>query len=417
MKYFSCFSGIGGFEVAIQSVFPDAECVGYSEINPYTLNVYQKHFPNHKNFGDITKINSNELPDFDLLVGGSPCQDLSIAKKDREGLDGKQSGLFWNIVEIIKVKKPKWIVIENVASMSKANRELISQELGKAMGVESLPYACLNKTSNTEWLPFAPMEYLPCIEINASLVSAQNRNRLFWANFLITQPEDRGIMLKDILEDNHTPITKYGIEQMKSNTIHWGGNGAGIDDRHNWNTIRLGQIGNGGQGERIYSIEGKSVSLSANGGGRGAKTGLYCVGIIPESIKPKGNYLPRERVFSDEGKFRAVSTVSSQQPYLLQTPRGNNKGGKKALDGKTPALTISAWEHNNKLINGEFIRKLTPIEVARLQCFEDDWCSKLSNTQQYRCYGNAVNVEVVKHIFKCFKGGANETTDGQRNCP
>lgn len=81
IKYFSAFSGIGGFELAIQSVFPNAECVGFSEIDKYAIQIYQKHFSDHKNFGDITKIDIDNLPDFDLLVGGSPCQDLSIAKK------------------------------------------------------------------------------------------------------------------------------------------------------------------------------------------------------------------------------------------------------------------------------------------------------------------------------------------------
>ena len=95
MKYLSLFTGIGGFEKAMPKNW---ECVGYSEIDKYAIECYDKHYPKHKNFGDITKIDIKELPDFDLVVGGSPCQDLSIAKKERDGLKGSRSSLFYNFV-------------------------------------------------------------------------------------------------------------------------------------------------------------------------------------------------------------------------------------------------------------------------------------------------------------------------------
>jgi DNA (cytosine-5)-methyltransferase 3A len=110
------------------------------------------------------------------------------------------------------------------------------------------------------------------VMINASLVSAQNRKRLFWIGKLvgdtykqvkIEQPKDKGILLRDILEPKVDE--RYYIKE-KSNTIRVSGRGSGINDRHNWDTIRIGQIGNGGQGDRIYSQKGKSVTLSANGG-------------------------------------------------------------------------------------------------------------------------------------------------------
>jgi DNA (cytosine-5)-methyltransferase 3A len=114
--------------------------------------------------------------------------------------------------------------------------------------------------------------------INASLVSAQSRKRLFWTNIPnIVLPEDRNIFLKDILQTGDIPITKYGLEKLKSNTVRTGGRGSGIDDKHNWDTIRLGQIGKGSQGDRVYDVKGKSVTISAGGGGLGAKTGLYLI--------------------------------------------------------------------------------------------------------------------------------------------
>jgi DNA (cytosine-5)-methyltransferase 1 len=96
LKYLSTFSGIGGFELGIQSVIPEAECIGYSEIDSYAIKCYQQHFPSHINLGDITLIDISTLPYFDLLVGGSPCQDLSVAKKDRQSLEGERSKLSEN---------------------------------------------------------------------------------------------------------------------------------------------------------------------------------------------------------------------------------------------------------------------------------------------------------------------------------
>lgn len=139
MKYFSTFSGIGGFELGIQNAYdnrpnirnrntdlqehlPDTEveqgrvtCVGYSELDKYAIETYEKHF-NHKNYGDITKINEKELPDFDLLVGGFPCQSFSIAG-NRGGFDDTRGTLFFDLVRIIREKQPRNFIFENVKGL------------------------------------------------------------------------------------------------------------------------------------------------------------------------------------------------------------------------------------------------------------------------------------------------------------
>lgn len=128
-------------------------------------------------------------------------------------------------------------------------------------------------------------------------------------------------------------------------------------------------IGKDSMGNRVYSPLGKSKTLSANGGGWGAKTGLY----------------------------------------MIQRGRGFNKGGIKALDGKTPTLTSSAWEHNNHLvkIDGEdiIIRKLTPVECERLQALPDGYTRGISNTQRYKTLGNAFNADVIAHILSFIPEG------------
>lgn len=342
IKVLSLFDGISCARVALDRLGYEVDYWS-SEVDKYAIQIAQKNWPDTKQLGDIKQIDGYtgyHFDDIDLLIGGSPCQDLSIAKKDRKGLAGERSGLFYEYVRILNEIKPKYFVLENVNSMPKEAKEQISEILG-----------------------------VQPIMINAALVSAQNRKRLFWTNILgVTQPADRGILLRDVLEDK---VDESFYVKDKSNTIRTSGRGSGIDDKHNWDTIRIGQLNKGGQGDRIYSPDGKSVNLSANGGGRGAKTGLYCIGIIPESIKPKGNYLPRERVFSTGGKFRAISTVSNQQPYIERD---------------------------------SIIRKLTPLECTRLQSLPDGYVEAgVSNTQKYKALGNAFNVEVVRHILSFMK--------------
>lgn len=114
MKYFSMFSGIGGFDIALNKY--GHECVGYSEIDKYAIQIYEKHFGGVKNFGDATKINPKKLPDFDLLCGGFPCQSFSIAGK-RLGFEDTRGTLFFEIARIIKGRRPRLVFLENVKGL------------------------------------------------------------------------------------------------------------------------------------------------------------------------------------------------------------------------------------------------------------------------------------------------------------
>src|SRR3990167_4254919 len=264
MKILSLFDGISIAQQAFKEL--GYEVVYYaSEIDKNAIQITQKNHPNTEQLGDIKDIDcadgklhygEGESVETDIyfLIGGSPCQDLSIVKKNREGLDGQRSGLFWEYARILNELKPKYFILENVASMSKEARAAITKEL---------------------W------EIEP-VMINAALVSAQNRKRLFWvgrralkrnigywggADYVkveIPQPEDRGILLKDVLETGDVKKLKnYAIaaDYFKGGKI----GEARQPSKRNY-TISVGQIGKGGQGERIYSPAGKSVGLSAHGG-------------------------------------------------------------------------------------------------------------------------------------------------------
>lgn len=342
MKILSLFDGISCARVALERVGIPVKSYWASEIDKYAKQISDKNYPDIIQLGDVKDINILQA-DIDLLIGGSPCQDLSIAKKNRKGLDGERSGLFWEYVRILKEVKPKWFILENVASMPKEAKAIITE----ALGVEP-------------------------IMINAALVSAQNRKRLFWTNIPnVTLPEDRGILLKDILESGDTDRLKsYCIDA----SYYKGANWKQYIEKGRRQLIRVGSLNSGGQGDRIYSPEGKSVGLSALGGGRGAKTGLYLV--VPEATK-KGYAIAHDGDSVD-----------------LSFPTSKTRRGR--VGNKVKNLMTS--QNIGVFTQGE-IRKLTPIECERLQGLPDNYTEGVSNTQRYKALGNAFNVDVVAHIL------------------
>ena len=169
MNVLSLFDGISCARVALDRAGIEVNCYLSAEIDKNAIKISEKNYPDIIRVGSVVDLSVEG--EIDLLIGGSPCQDLSIAKKDRKGLGGDRSGLFWEYVRIKKECNPKWFVLENVASMPKADKDIITKE----MGVEPVMF-------------------------NASLVSAQCRKRLFWTNIPFVLPTDRGILLKDILQ-------------------------------------------------------------------------------------------------------------------------------------------------------------------------------------------------------------------------
>jgi DNA (cytosine-5)-methyltransferase 3A len=352
MKVLSLFDGISVLRCALGD-----RKVEYfaSEIDKHAISISKKNYPDIVHIGDVTKV--KDIDDVYLLCGGSPCQDLSIAKKDRKGLDGERSGLFWEWVRIWKESKPTYFILENVASMPAKDRDIISAELG-----------------------------VQPIMINASLVSAQNRKRLFWTNIpVVGLPVDRGIALKDILEPDAEVEKNMLTKNGKSYCIdanYYKGSSANHSAKKGVRTqvklIQLGHVGNNNsQANRVYSDEGKSVTLSANGGGLGAKTGLYEI----KSGRDIGRRL-KDGVRADDDK-----TIPIQR--RIET-REDDKTG-----------TLTSFMKDNVVVDTETskIRKLTPVECERLQSLPDNYTAGISNTQRYRCLGNAFNCEVIKFII------------------
>ena len=227
----SLFDGISCGRVALERVEIEYENYYASEIDKYAIQIAQSNFPNTIQLGDVKNWRGWDLSQIDLLMGGSPCQGFSITGKQLN-FDDPRSKLFFEFVDILNYYKPKYFLLENVR-MKQEYQDIISDYLG-----------------------------VQPIKINSALVSAQNRNRLYWTNIPnISQPLDKDIILKDVLEDDESieNFINY-FDMMKS-----------VDSKSN----RIGIIGNGGQGDRIYTINKKSVTLMAESGGNGANTGLY----------------------------------------------------------------------------------------------------------------------------------------------
>lgn len=311
MNVLSLFDGISCARVALDRAGIEVNAYMASEIDKNAIKVSEKNYPDIIRVGSVVRLEVEGQ--VDLLIGGSPCQDLSIAKKDRKGLDGDRSGLFWEFLRIKKECNPQWFVLENVASMPKADRDIITKE----MGVEPVMF-------------------------NASLVSAQCRKRLFWTNIPFDLPEDRGILLKDILQPD-----------------------AEVDER--------------------MVVKGKAYCLSATY----SHVTTTEAGVKHSIDKKKRTMVKVGRDIGrrlNEDGHRADADTSIPYERRIET-RDDEKCG-----------TLTSVAKDN-LVVGEQIRKLTPIECERLQGLPDNYTEGVATTHRYKCLGNAFNVDVVAHIL------------------
>ena len=409
MNVLSLFDGISCARVALDRAGIEVNAYMASEIEKNAIKVSEKNYPDIIRVGDVVRLEVEGQ--VDLLIGGSPCTDLSIAKKDRKGLEGDKSCLFWEFVRIKNECKPQWFVLENVASMPKADRDIITRE----MGVEPVMF-------------------------NASLVSAQCRKRLFWTNIPFDLPEDRGILLKHILEADVDE--KFYIKKTMSVTAQTNRNetkklGYVTDKDHQANRVYDGegklpalasvcnsmvkvgyvgegeQYGQGGQAHRVYSTEGKTPTISSG-------PALIKVGHVEPNVQ--GN-----RVYSTEGKATALSaeggglaggtTLVEVQGIMI--PEATKQGYVIAEEGDSVDLSFPNSKTRRGrvgqkaknimtgstigVVQNQSIRKLTPIECERLQGLPDNYTEGVAMTHRYRCLGNAFNVDVVAHILSRVK--------------
>ena len=333
-----------------------------------------------------------------VLIGGSPCTRWSIAQtKNRET---EASGIGWELFLNYRIARdkyqPDFFLYENNKSMSPAIRAQITAELG----VEP-------------------------VLINSALVSAQNRQRLYWvgkrmpdgtySQVPVEQPEDRGILLRDILESG--VCWREKAYTLKANYANAGAVN-GVDSGHFPATmaaepVRIGTIENDAKNQafdsqqyRVYSPDAKSVTLCGNGGGLGAKTGLYAV---PAGMAWRGRENGSAFEMRDDQKSNAVAATGHQSRLVIEAADGKQmpvyevRGGRITIKGKTYPI---------KLADGFYIiRKLTVTECKRLQTVPDTYTFPVSDTQAYKMLGNGWTVDVITHIMKHFTGLTEEPVE------
>jgi len=190
MNVLSLFDGISCGQIALERIGIKSDQYFSSEIDEYAIKIVQKRYPNTMQLGDVAKVKGENLPRIDLLMGGSPCQGFSIAGK-RLNFDDDRSKLFFEFVRLLKEVKPKFFLLENV-KMKQEYQDVISYYLG----------------------------VLP-IEINSSLVSAQNRKRLYWTNIPnVAQPQNKNIYIDEILEKDAESLIIHNIYGGFKETKH-----------------------------------------------------------------------------------------------------------------------------------------------------------------------------------------------------
>ena len=311
MNVLSLFDGMSCGQIALDKLGIPVNKYFAAEIDKYAIQVAKRNYPDMVHLGDVKEIDPNELPKIDLLMGGSPCQGFSFAGKQLN-FDDPRSQLFFEYVRLLKALKPKYFLLENV-KMKKESEQVITDYLG----VEP-------------------------IEINSNLVSAQNRKRLYWTNIPMDGlPQDKGILLKDILEP---------VEQ--------------IDD--------------------VYYYSDKSIAYMERGNEKWQQAGNRRADRYTQTP-------------DTEKAFTITANFHKGVPYnyfddIRYKSKCVRSGGRLSYD-----------RHEWDSVDTNHIRKLTVTECERLQTVPDGYTCGVSNTQRYKMLGNGWTVDIIKHIFEGLK--------------
>jgi DNA-cytosine methyltransferase len=373
LNILSLFDGMSCARIALERLGVQVDNYYACEIDKYAIQVSTANYPDIQQIGDITAIKADDYPNIDLLIGGSPCQGFSFAGKQL-AFDDPRSKLFFEFVRVLREVKPKYFLLENVR-MKQEYQDVISEHLG-----------------------------VKPIKINSALFSAQSRNRFYWTNIPLNEiPEDRGIVLADILEEvPFGEIPNYLVN-------HWGGK------------------------PRADKVKGVTDS-KAN-----CLTASMYKGQIPTFVKQlKPNHIGTavdinghdciKRVYSPYGKAPTLTTMSGghKEPKVSMgrvvnrrlDENGLRKDNQKELpftpkvevrqDDKSNCLTTVQKDNVVVYDNEQYTyRKLTPLECERLQTVPDNYTNYVSNTQRYKMLGNGFTVEVIAFLLTNLKGKTN----------
>ena len=439
MNVLSLFDGMSCGQQALERIGIKVDNYFASEIDKHAIQVTMANYPNTTQLGSVVNVDGYKLPSIDILIGGSPCQSFSFAGK-RKGMATKdeqeiltlehylvlksegfefegQSYLFWEYMRLLKEVKPKYFLLENVMMGEKWEKIL-----SKAIGVNP-------------------------IMINSALVSAQNRQRLYWTNIglepqglfgdlqsTIKQPKDKGILLKHVLEENVSEkyyLSEKMISWLERHSIKTGNEFKKTDGNRSANCLtvsgltavnlsadfivhntmpRSSTTGKGGTGP-LSRNDGKTYCLDT--GQTNAIEIFGCVKfgrtneakeIRKENMKKGKDYTPfqaKEIVAVDYDKMNTITSATSKDNLLIVGGDFRYDEGYRWREGGKSGTLCTNSESFAK-INSQ-IRRLTPIECERLQTVKDNYTNYVSDTQRYKMLGNGWTVDVIVHIFSYIK--------------
>lgn len=415
-KYFSTFTGIGGFELGIQNAFEatrllqgiDHEhsatadgggtlrseplCVGYSEIDKYAISVYERQFRGVKNYGDITKINADGLPDFDCLVGGFPCQAFSVAGK-RRGFEDTRGTLFFDLARILRAKTPRLFVFENV-------KGLLSHDNGNTFktiiaAIDELGYDCQWQVLNSK------NHRVP-----------QNRERVIIIGHLrgTRRPEvfpfggyDENVAIED---SEVRPVA-----QTVTARYHKGSNGLHVG------TLRTHKDGEGFRETKSGLVPTIPARARQDGSGQPVVVNFNRKEGVGEELDVAHTLSAGDH----RGLNRNQDQTAVAIPVMAPERGEKRQNGRRFKEDGDPSFTLSTQDRHG-VFDGEYsIRRLTPVECERLQAFPDNWTkygvtdrechvdcpnkfehqiTEISDTQRYKMCGNAVTTNVIQDVFE-----------------
>ena len=400
MNVLSLFDGMSCGQQALERAGIKVDNYFASEIDKYAIQVTMANYPNTIQLGSVVNVKGGGLPKIDILIGGSPCQSFSFAGK-RKGMSTKdeqeiltlehylelksegfqfegQSYLFWEYMRLLNEVKPKYFLLENVMMGEKWEKVL-----SKAIGVKP-------------------------ILINSALLSAQNRQRLYWTNIglepqglfddletIIQQPKDKNILLKDILEEN-------------------------VDDKYFLSDKMIVYINKTGTKNFYYkpeyaNMEGKAKPITLVHDKRAGTTNYIVHNMMPRSTptcSARSGHLTRldgKTYCLDTGQTNAIEIVkcarmTGRDPENPKSRKPCNKTEQfieERFDNKSGTLTTV--QKDNLLSINKNIRRLTPLECERLQTVKDNYTNHVSDSQRYKMLGNGWTVDVIVHILKYIK--------------
>jgi DNA (cytosine-5)-methyltransferase 3A len=370
----SCFDGMSCGQIALNQLGVKYDKYYAAEVDKHAIKVTQSNYPDTIQLGDITKWMEWEIEwaNVDLILGGSPCQGFSFAGKQL-AFNDLRSKLFFVFVEILQHAKKHnpnvKFLLENV-KMKKEHELVISRYMGVAP-----------------------------IEINSALLSAQNRVRLYWTNIAnepfglfgdmacnIPQPKDKGILLKDILEQE--VLDKYYLSEKM---IKYFSNRGDVNVKNQ--NSKANCFTAGGNSGGLHS-DMTLICIDTNGSSNNTKTGTlqasYGKGPDNHSSRPFIMEIP-------EATKKGYAEVKPGDCFDLTMPTSETRRG-RLMDDKSNCLTAAKFDFM-QYTQDYRIRRLTPIECERLQTVPDQYTECVSDTQRYRMLGNGWTISVIKHIL------------------